>query len=185
MVYTQPPWRSGGGATTTKASANDGQPMPVLGRVGPLSSGLSTRALPAASFVEVRRACDHYQQKCSGRYHDNVAAARHLRELADEIRALIGPLEQEYEEATQRQARVASNVRSRSWLGSGCMCFCLFFPISLHNTHKPAAHLHRVGAQLRARERLLRAGTFAQQTPAYQPTHPLIQPANDSLVFHR
>jgi hypothetical protein len=48
--------------------------MPAFGRVGVLSSGLSTRTLPAASFEEVRRACDHYERKCAG--YNNVAAAR-------------------------------------------------------------------------------------------------------------
>lgn len=87
--------------------------MPVLGRLGPLSSGISARKLPSASLEEIRKACDHYERKCSGRYHDNVAAARHLKDLADEVRTLLGPLEQELTQGgTQRPAtRVASNVR--------------------------------------------------------------------------
>jgi len=135
MVYTQPPWRGGGGgsarkgasptaaAATTAATSCGSPPMPVLGRVGPFSSGLSTRTLPAASFEEVRRACDHYERKCAGRYHDNVAAARHLKDLADEVRALLGPLEQEYAEATQRPTRIVSNVRTRSDVSG--LCFIL------------------------------------------------------------
>jgi hypothetical protein len=130
MVYTQPPWRgagkgsspTAGGAAVTAATNRDSPPMPVFGRVGPLSSGLSTRTLPAASFEEVRRACDHYERKCSGRYSDNVAAARHLKNLADEVRALLGPLEQSYMQATARPTRVVSNV---STLGVSMM------PVSL------------------------------------------------------
>lgn len=64
--------------------------MPVLGRIGPLSSGVSTRKLPAPTIEEIRRACDHYERKCSGRYHDNVAAARCVRWI-DEIYGRIIP----------------------------------------------------------------------------------------------
>lgn len=37
---------------------------------------------------------------------------RHLKDLADEVRALLGPVEQEYNQATQRPTRAVSNVRT-------------------------------------------------------------------------
>lgn len=116
MPFTQPPpWRGGGALSRRRASSGPGggsgagnnYRTPVSERLGPLSSGISTRKLPASSFDEIRKACDHYERKCAG----GGSAARHLKDLANEVRTLVGTLEHEYMQAPQRTTRIASQVR--------------------------------------------------------------------------
>lgn len=165
MPFTkQPPWSGGGGgggSTRRRASDNDFQPMPVLGRLGPLSSGISTRKLPASSFDEIRKACEHYERKCPS---GGTAAARHLRDLANEVRTLVDTLEQEHLQATtQPHAWTASNVR-HSWLvGCGWHCLVWFMKPDRSLSHIPslyAAQIHGMAAMLRPRERLRRSGLY-------------------------
>lgn len=56
-------------------------------RVGPpgVSSGVSHRALPKSCVAQVRDICMHYVSKCSGKYSSNVAAARYVHQMADEV----------------------------------------------------------------------------------------------------
>ena len=56
-------------------------------RVGPpgVSSGISHRELPSSCIDQVRKICEHYVQKCSGKYSNNAVAARYIHHMADEV----------------------------------------------------------------------------------------------------
>ncbi|CAN0291926.1 unnamed protein product, partial [Ectocarpus fasciculatus] len=47
-------------------------------RIGPagVSSGVSLRALPPARLEDLTKICQHYEEKCSGVYASDSAAAR-------------------------------------------------------------------------------------------------------------
>jgi len=56
-------------------------------RIGSLgvSSGLSTRVLPSACVAQVRKICQHYVRKTSGKYTDNITAARYIHQMSEEV----------------------------------------------------------------------------------------------------
>ena len=58
-------------------------------RVGPkgVSSGISFRNLPPPSLDEIKKICEHYQEKCSGTYKS--LASRYVYQMATEIEGLI------------------------------------------------------------------------------------------------
>jgi hypothetical protein len=58
-------------------------------RVGPkgVSSGISFRNLPPPSLDEIKKICEHYQEKCSGTYKS--LASRYVYQMATEIEDLV------------------------------------------------------------------------------------------------
>ena len=58
-------------------------------RVAPagVSSGISFRELPPPSLDEIRKVCEHYQQKCAGTYKS--LASRYVYQMATEIEHLV------------------------------------------------------------------------------------------------
>ena len=58
-------------------------------RVGPkgVSSGISFRNLPPPSLDEIKKICEHYQEKCSGTYES--LASRYVYQMATEIVDLV------------------------------------------------------------------------------------------------
>lgn len=65
-------------------------PIPEpLHRVAPkgISSGISFRNLPTASFNAIRKICNHYEAKCSGTY--DSLASRYVVQMAREVRCQI------------------------------------------------------------------------------------------------
>ena len=62
-------------------------------RVGPkgVSSGISFRQLPQPSLSEIKKVCEHYQEKCAGTY--NSLASRYVYQMANEIEGLVEALE--------------------------------------------------------------------------------------------
>lgn len=58
-------------------------------RVGPkgVSSGISFRNLPQPSLDEIKKICEHYQEKCSGTYKS--LASRYVYQMATEIEDLV------------------------------------------------------------------------------------------------
>lgn len=58
-------------------------------RVGPkgVSSGISFRNLPPPSLEEIKKICEHYQEKCSGTYKS--LASRYIYQMATEIEDLV------------------------------------------------------------------------------------------------
>lgn len=58
-------------------------------RVGPkgVSSGISFRNLPPPSLDEIKKVCEHYQEKCAGTY--DSLASRYVYQMATEIEDLV------------------------------------------------------------------------------------------------
>ncbi|KAL3801006.1 hypothetical protein HJC23_002299 [Cyclotella cryptica] len=58
-------------------------------RVGPkgVSSGISFRNLPPPSLDEIKKVCEHYQDKCAGTYES--LASRYVYQMASEIEDLV------------------------------------------------------------------------------------------------
>lgn len=64
-------------------------------RVGPkgVSSGISFRNLPPPSLDEIKKVCEHYQEKCSGTYKS--LASRYVYQMATEIEDLVDVMQGE------------------------------------------------------------------------------------------
>ncbi|KAG5185111.1 hypothetical protein JKP88DRAFT_255127 [Tribonema minus] len=94
--------------TGVNQPAPEPQPMPEPShRVGPpgVSSGVSLRHLPDTTFKAVAAICQHYEEKCSGKYASDSAAARYVFDLSREVQSQLAALEAQ---AQDREARVAS-----------------------------------------------------------------------------
>lgn len=77
----------------------------------PVSSGISHRSLPPASLDAIAECCDHHVACSAGRYAGPVS--RHLFDMANEVKGLLGPLKLE---DTRQQARVHHLEQMlRSW----------------------------------------------------------------------
>lgn len=63
-------------------------------RVGPkgVSSGISFRDLPQPSLDEIKKICEHYQEKCAGTYKS--LASRYVYQMATEIEHLVDALKE-------------------------------------------------------------------------------------------
>lgn len=59
----------------------------------PVSSGVSFRSLPPATFTQIATTCDHWLGKAAGDYAS--PASRWLFEMAHEVKALLEPLREE------------------------------------------------------------------------------------------
>ena len=57
-----------------------------------VSSGISFRDLPEPSLDEIKKICEHYQQKCSGTYKS--LASRYVYQMATEIEHLVDALKE-------------------------------------------------------------------------------------------
>ena len=64
-----------------------------MARLSPTGTGISVRKLPAPSFTALRKACQFYEVKCSGKYSAKSAAARYLFQLSREVQEQIVALE--------------------------------------------------------------------------------------------
>lgn len=64
-------------------------------RVGPrgVSSGISFRNLPPPSLDQIKKICEHYQEKCAGTYKS--LASRYVYQMATEIEGLVESLKLE------------------------------------------------------------------------------------------
>ncbi|KAL7487043.1 hypothetical protein ACHAW6_012643 [Cyclotella cf. meneghiniana] len=64
-------------------------------RVGPkgVSSGISFRNLPPPSLDEIKKVCEHYQEKCAGTYKS--LASRYVYQMATEIEDLVDIMKEE------------------------------------------------------------------------------------------
>ena len=83
---------------TTRFNAKNQPPAsPTLpepmARLSPTGTGISVRKLPAPSFTALRKACQFYEVKCSGKYSAKTAAARYLFQLSREVQDQIVALE--------------------------------------------------------------------------------------------
>ena len=74
------------------SSASPILPEPMA-RLSPTGTGISVRKLPAPSFTALRKACQFYEVKCSGKYSAKSAAARYLFQLSREVQEQIVALE--------------------------------------------------------------------------------------------
>ena len=74
------------------SSASPVLPEPMA-RLSPTGTGISVRKLPAPSFTALRKACQFYEVKCSGKYSAKSAAARYLFQLSREVQEQIVALE--------------------------------------------------------------------------------------------
>ena len=75
---------------TDRANPKTDIPIPEpRHRVGPkgVSSGISFRNLPPPSLDEIKKICEHYQEKCSGTYKS--LASRYVYQMATEIEGLV------------------------------------------------------------------------------------------------
>tara|TARA_B110001452_G_C15218180_1_gene422344 strand:- start:1220 stop:1780 length:561 start_codon:yes stop_codon:yes gene_type:complete len=93
--------------------ASDKKPARVPTRVAPhpVGSGISHRSLPPASIDAIVEICDHHVARSAGRYAGPVS--RHLFDMANEVKGLLGPLKLE---DTRRRARVFHLEQMlRSW----------------------------------------------------------------------
>ena len=72
--------------------ASPSLPEPMA-RLSPTGTGISVRKLPAPSFTALRKACQFYEVKCSGKYSAKTAAARYLFQLSREVQDQIVALE--------------------------------------------------------------------------------------------
>ena len=86
--------------TATRATLSDRtgfryEPQPVARRIAPapVGSGISIRTLPIASFQKIAACADHWLAKCQGDY--SHPATRWVFEMANEVKALLGPLRAE------------------------------------------------------------------------------------------
>jgi len=75
-------------------------------RVGPkgVSSGLSFRSLPSPSLKAISDVCDHYENKCSGKY--TSLASRYVFQMAHEIRTQIEALQKNNQRQVKKQKTV-------------------------------------------------------------------------------
>jgi hypothetical protein len=69
--------------------------------------------------LQVHITCQHYEAKCSGRYHDHPASASYLKGLVDDITALLEPLKKEYFEAKRQAERTEVRHLTSVPLGLG------------------------------------------------------------------
>jgi hypothetical protein len=62
------------------------EPRPRIGPIG-TTTHVSVRPsdAPQASVRRVKEICLHYVKKCSGKYTDNITAARYVHQMADEV----------------------------------------------------------------------------------------------------
>ena len=83
------------GVSGNKATKSSGPAVPEPKfRIGPpgVSSGVSFRNLPDASLLEIRKICQHYEGKCSGKYASDSLAGRYVFQMAREIMAQVQAL---------------------------------------------------------------------------------------------
>ncbi|CAM9426510.1 unnamed protein product, partial [Ectocarpus sp. 12 AP-2014] len=81
-------------------------------RIGPagVSSGVSLRSLPPARLEDLTKICQHYEEKCSGVYASDSAAARYLFQLSREVQQVAAALEQE------RSSQTLGNLQAEQLL---------------------------------------------------------------------
>lgn len=81
----------------TRHNVGNPSPQPPLPepmtRLSPTGSGISLRKLPSPSFAHIRKACQFYELKTSGKYSAKTPAARYLYELSRDVQQQIVSLE--------------------------------------------------------------------------------------------
>ena len=85
-------------------------------RVGPkgVSSGISFRNLPPPSLDEIKKICEHYQEKCAGTYKS--LASRYVYQMATEIEDLVDVMQGDSsgsEASSPYRPRFDKNARNR------------------------------------------------------------------------
>ncbi|CAM9847454.1 unnamed protein product, partial [Phaeothamnion confervicola] len=81
-------------------------------RTGPpgVSSGVSLRQMRPVNTEEIRRICQHYEEKCGGQYASDSPAARYVFEMAREVRSQLGALDAADDQRAQRLASLAATM---------------------------------------------------------------------------
>ena len=119
------------------------EPLPRRPPAG-VTSGISQRVAGAVGAEAIRRICQHYVEKCSGRYTDNVMAARYVHQLADEVLVQLDSL-REPAAAAAVSAQPALTSRMEELLNE----WNEYFPASLGRIGSPKA----VAAKLKGLEK--------------------------------
>ena len=121
------------------------EPLPRRSPAG-VTSGISQRVAGAVGAEAIRRICQHYVEKCSGRYTNNVMAARYVHQLADEVLIQLDSLREPTAAVDQTNAtQPALTSRMEELLSE----WNEYFPASLGKIGNPKA----VAAKLKALEK--------------------------------
>ena len=132
------------------------EPLPRRAPAG-VTSGVSQRVAGAVGAEAIRRICQHYVEKCSGRYTDNVMAARYVHQLADEVLIQLDSLREPASAAAENNStQPALTSRMEELLNE----WNEYFPASLGKIGNPKA----VAAKVKTLEKEIASNKEELQT---------------------
>ena len=80
-----------------------------------MSSGISFRQLPEATLAQIVKACQHYEEKCSGSYSPASPSARYVYDLSRDVQDLVRVLKLQEDGLANRVRELEHLVRE--WQG--------------------------------------------------------------------